>query len=396
MDWKHLPRITHRFSVWSHSVAMSLKRRLVWALIYALVLSFLPWTPPSLTSAAERAFQDAPASVMWAAPLALSVTGWTDEALSAVGLTPVYASENITLTMFKRDDGDALGYPLGVGPDPVHPGEAFLYYIHVTNTGTITATVMVTEFLPAGLTCGGNPGAVPGYEGGPNTNWGGYCADGVAAIFTLDYIGVPNAGLPAGRNSVLSILAIVQETLPNGYVFTNTANSYLVHDKADPSDIYTGTNDVTTTVSAAELMILKSATPDPVKAGEQVTFTLAISNSGSYTLTAPFTLTVVDNLPMGTNYVTQTPFPNTTQVVDTGAAVTWTVPFTSGGNADLAPGEILTASLVVTVDVPFTHTYPVTNADHHQERAICSRNHRSGLDVLDYGHQRRWRPGQRR
>ncbi len=338
-----------------------LRRRLPWALVYALLFSLLPWTPPNVTPAVERAFSNAP-TARWAAPLALSVSGWADRSLSALRLGPVYAGTNITLTLSKRDDGDSLGWSPGVGPDPVIPGATFVYYIQVTNTGSVSATVYISEELPSGLECGGSPGAVPGYEGGTNTSWFGSCADGIAQLFTGDAIAPPigpiGEGLPAGASAVLYILATVSSPLPDGAVITNTRDSYGAYATQEPAYNYTGTNAVTTTVYAPRLVISKTASPDPVEAGDELTFTVVVANGGSYTLTAPFTLTVVDNLDAATNYVRHTLFPGPGSAVVGTAAITWTVPVTS----DMLPGDSLTATLVLTVDVPFTHTWPITNA----------------------------------
>jgi uncharacterized repeat protein (TIGR01451 family) len=353
-------------SAWAHRARTGLRRKVACTLVYAILLTFLPWTPPSLTPAVERVLWDAPPAVQELAPLALTITGWADETLSALAPVPVYAGTNITLAVSKRDDGDSLGWPLGVvGPDPVVPGETFAYFYEITNTGSASATIVFTDILPVELACAGSAGALFSHRGGPNTYWLGSCLSGVVEIYTRDGLGAPfgpfGEGLPAGGHAVLYVQTTVRESLPDGHVFTNTQSSYWAVATQEP-DTYSGRNDVTTTVGAPRLAIAKTAWPDPVEAGGEVTFTLAVSNSGRYTLTAPFTLTVVDRYPLETSYVRHTGFPNATQVEAGGSAITWTVPFTAGGNAQLTPGETLTATLVVTVDVPFTHTHHVTNA----------------------------------
>jgi uncharacterized repeat protein (TIGR01451 family) len=358
-----LSRTKSSLATWVRRVRSDLRRKVACALIYALLFTFLPWTPPELTRTVERALQDAPASVQRLAPLALTITGWADEKLSALAPAPVYAGTNITMVVSKRDDGDDLGE--SVGPDPVAFGETLVYYVEITNTGSVSATVVFSDVLPSELECAGTPGAVVGYEGGLDTVWGGRCSNGVAVAYTSDILPPPvreGEGLPAGGHAVLYVETTLRDLLPDGYVFTNTRSSYVAYATQEMTYTYPGRNDVTTTVRAPRLAIAKTAWPDPVEAGSEVTFTLAVSNSGRYALTFPFTLTIVDRFPPETSYVRHTDFPDTTGTDVGTSVITWTIPFTSGGNADLVPGEMLTATLVVTVDVPFTHTYHVTNA----------------------------------
>jgi len=77
---------------------------------------------------------------------------------------------------------------MGVGPDPVVPGETFVYFIEITNTGSVSATILLTDVLPSELACASTD-SVDGYEGGPE--WFGYCSDGVVFVFSGDYIPPP-------------------------------------------------------------------------------------------------------------------------------------------------------------------------------------------------------------
>lgn len=53
---------------------------------------------------------------------------------------------------------------------------------------------------------------------------------------------------------------------------------------------------ITTAIKTADLAITKSDTPDPVTAGEQVTYTIGVTNQGPDGAT---NVTVVDTLPAG-------------------------------------------------------------------------------------------------
>ena len=91
--------IIHQYHSNKSSVKLALKSRLVGALIWAILFSFLPWTSPTWTPAVEQAFEHTPASVQWAAPLALSITGWTEQALSVLSPVEVAAAPPTTMTI---------------------------------------------------------------------------------------------------------------------------------------------------------------------------------------------------------------------------------------------------------------------------------------------------------
>jgi len=336
------------------------RQRLVYALVVALIASLLPWTPPPLTPIVRRAMSAAPQSAQWMAPLALGITGWADRAMASLGSVPVYAGDNITLTLSKRDDGLSLTPQLPVGPDPLIPGSSLIYYIEVTNSGSITATVHLTETLPEGLTCA-DAWRVPGYDGGADWYLAS-CSGRQVRLYTLDEINSAFFdGLGPGRSAVLYVVADVQWPLEDGYVLANATTSYEASASQEPAYTYSGSTEVTTTVHAPRLAIGKTVSPQQAWIGEEITYTLVVSNSGHYALTAPFTLTVVDPLPAGSSLVRYTSFPGTADIAASASAITWTVPFTSGGNADLVPGETLTATLVVAASQPFTHASYLTN-----------------------------------
>ena len=68
---------------------------------------------------------------------------------------------------------------------------------------------------------------------------------------------------------------------------------------SDPN-LSNNTSTVTTQVSqSVDLALVKSAAPNPVKAGQQLTYTLTATNNGPSNATG---VTIVDTLPAGTSY----------------------------------------------------------------------------------------------
>lgn len=261
-----------------------LKHKILVALVWALVFSFFPWSPSPVMPAVEQAFENAPQVARWAKPLALSITNWTDEALSAMmGPVSVNAGTNVTLTLSKRDDGPSVE-PVRVGPDPVAVGTILVYYVEITNTGKTTATVFFTETLPTELEC---VDADATHQTG-GADWFGGCLPDRTGLFirTQDSLGL-GKGLGAGQRAILYIQTQVRTGLSDGHIITNLATNYRAIAKNDPPYVYTGRNDVRTTVQASQsavdhFVILPIADH---QAGENFAITIAAVDQFNQTVT---------------------------------------------------------------------------------------------------------------
>jgi uncharacterized repeat protein (TIGR01451 family) len=166
-------------------------------------------------------------------------------------------------------------------PDPVIAGETLIYTVTVDNAGPSDAVnVVVTDTLPAGVTfvstsgCNNDPSGVP-------TCTLGTIAAGGSAQYTIEV--TVNAGTSG--------------------TITNTAS--VVSDATDPD---TGNNPTTenTTVNQpeADLLITKTDSPDPVTVGDNVTYTVVVSNGGP---DAAQNVVLTDTLPGGVTFVSATP-----------------------------------------------------------------------------------------
>ena len=173
-------------------------------------------------------------------------------------------------------------------PDPVVAGSDITYTIQVTNAGPDAATnVSLSDTTPANTTfLSVTPGAgwtcPPLPVGGTGTQM---CT---------------NPSLPVGTSSITLVLSVAAAT-PNGTVITNTAAV------SSPDDLVTGNNSgtTTTTVSAgANLLVLKSDSPDPVPAGGNITYTIIVRNDGPFAAT---NVSLSDVIPANTTFVSVTP-----------------------------------------------------------------------------------------
>lgn len=165
--------------------------------------------------------------------------------------------------------------------DPVSPDETFTYIITVTNNGPSTATnVVVTDTLPTGVTfvsassgCTHSAGTV------------------TCSITKLD------------ENSHAIFLITV--SVNNGVSGNIINNVYVTADEYDP-DTNSNSDSETTTVTSdpvANLRIEKSDNPEPITAGDQLIYTLTITNSGP---SNAVNVVVTDSLPGNVTFISAT------------------------------------------------------------------------------------------
>ena len=185
-------------------------------------------------------------------------TRWACTALGAI--------EEADLSIAKSDN-----------PDPVIAGNNLLYTVTVTNNGPSDAqNVVVTDTLPAGVTfvatngCAESPGGVP------------VCSLGTIA---------------AGATDQYSIGVTVDADTLTGNI--NNAAS-VTSDTTDPVPGNNSANEITTVQTQADLSIAKSDNPDPVIAGNNLLYTVTVTNNGP---SDAQNVVVTDTLPAGVTFV---------------------------------------------------------------------------------------------
>jgi uncharacterized repeat protein (TIGR01451 family) len=169
--------------------------------------------------------------------------------------------------------------------DPVAPGATLTYTLSISNEGPDDAlNVVVSDPLPAGTTFSAI--TVPG---------GWNCTTPAVGVN-----GTVNCSIPdfAPVSALISIDVVVG-ALPDGTLLTNTATVTSTTPDPDPNDNSSTTN-TTVTTPVATLTVTKTGAPNPVDAGNDLSYTITASNNGSVVLD---TATVTDPLPPGTTFV---------------------------------------------------------------------------------------------
>lgn len=204
--------------------------------------------------------------------------------------------------------------------DPVLAGANLTYILDITNNGPAAATgVTVTDNLPPAV----NLVSAASSQGG--------CTGTGTLTCTLGDIS------PGGAASITVVVNV-----PAGAAGTLANSATVSAGQADPNPANNTATAVTTISRAADLAISKSDSPDPVAAGQTLTYTLSAVNNGPSTATG---LTVSDTLPAGLTFISAS-----SGCSQAGGMVTCTVSsLASGGNAQYQVVVALPAGITGTL-----------------------------------------------
>jgi uncharacterized repeat protein (TIGR01451 family) len=279
----------------------------------SLAVGSVPFT---LTVAVDPAL--AAGTVLSNTATASSSTGDPDaNDLSDTATTTVAASADLSVT--KVDS-----------PDPVTAGNNIAYTITLANAGpSVAAGVSLSDPLPVGTTFVSL--ASPG----------GWDCSAVPPVGSGGTVTCTIATLPPGA-PVFTLTVAVNVGVPGGTVLTNVATA--TSSTADPLPGDESGAASTTVVAPvnADISVLKVDAPDPVAAGDNLTYTIQISNEGP---DDALTVTLDDPLPPGTTFVSLASpagWSCTPPAVGSGGTVSCSIPTLAIGTANF--------TLVVLVD----------------------------------------------
>ncbi len=161
--------------------------------------------------------------------------------------------------------------------DPIYAGETLTYTLSVNNAGPSTAAnLTVTDTLPASVT----------FQSASGTDW--TCGEASGTVTCT------RAALAVGAAPNIEITVTAPAAAGD---ITNQAA--VTADTDDPDTVNNNDSTTTTVLALADLSLTKTDSPDPVYAGQALTYTLGVNNAGPSTAE---NLTVTDTLPAGVTY----------------------------------------------------------------------------------------------
>jgi len=204
------------------------------------------------------------------------------------------------------------------GPsDPVQAGENFVYKITLTNEGLSDAqAVVVTDTLPTGTT----------FVSVDDSN----CSHSLGTV-TCSYPTVVDQD-----EIEINITVAADSDLVEGSTISNSASVTSDTDDPDPDNNEDDNDSVVERTS--DLLLTKSAAPQPVTAGTNLVYTLTVINNGP---AISDNVEITDNLPAGTSFVS----------ADTGCSESLGVVTCLAGSLDVDDSASFDVTVFVETDV---------------------------------------------
>gem|GEM_PF-2792875 len=255
-----------------------------------------------------------------------------------------------------QDAEDTASYPeadVGIektdDPDPVIAGNRLTYTITVTNYGpSDTYDVEIRDTLPDGVT---------------------YVEDDCNGIWRDTYWEWEVTELPAGSSVSCRITVSVDQSLPEGSTLVNTVE---IWDSPvdDPNGDNNSASETTDVITRADVSVEKADDPDPVVAGERITYTIVVTNGGP---SDAQNVVVTETYPSWFHFESASPEPdpgtNNVWSLGTLGAYDWvTIEIT--GTVDPATPEGTQLLNTVVADSDTQDDYPDDNSDEEETDVI--------------------------
>jgi uncharacterized repeat protein (TIGR01451 family) len=219
-----------------------------------------------------------------AAGTIITDTGTLTTTTRDINLNNNSATVNIAVAGAGQAD---LSVTNSASPNPVSAGSNITYAQTITNAGPAAATgVSLTETLPA------NTSAVS--LTGP-AGW--TCSTATLTCTTT-------AGLALNATASFNFVVAVSATAASGSTISQTGT---VASANDPNSLNNTATASVVVAASANLSVTNVASPVPVQAGNNITYTQVVANAGPSTATAA---TFTETTPTNTTFVSLTPIPS--------------------------------------------------------------------------------------
>ena len=251
-------------------------------------------------------------------------------------------TETLPVTVTVEEPDVDLNKSVQTPRDPVGAGDLVTYTLTLSNSGTWPAyDLVITDSLPTGLTFVATE-AFNVSDPSTATTGGDY------PMWTVSQLNV-------GGAVELTFTARVAADITASVTLTNTAwGAYDSQpgEPADERDYDVPPDTVPIETGAPALLLEKRAAPELVNAGEQLTYTLTVVNSGIVSAT---NVIITDTIPQHTRFADATgAYTGPTPDANPGSVVTWDL-----GTLDIGVPQSVT--LVVDVDSPLPNGLVITN-----------------------------------
>jgi uncharacterized repeat protein (TIGR01451 family) len=189
------------------------------------------------------------------------------------------------LTLVGSSTSADIVVSMTAAPNPVQAGNQITYTVTVHSNGpAATSSVTLTDTIPANTT----------FVSLAQTGTAWVCPAPSAAVSCTI------SSLPAGATTTFTLIVTVAAGTASGTVISNTASTSTSTPDPNPSNNSSTVNVTVASAGQYDLSVTSSASPNPVTAGNNITFLLNFANNGPNSVS---NVVYTDSVPANTTFV---------------------------------------------------------------------------------------------
>jgi uncharacterized repeat protein (TIGR01451 family) len=230
--------------------------------------------------------------VVTVSPVTLSGTQITDtDGVTSGSSDPNLANNTATVvTLVAAANTANIVVTNSAAPNPVQAGNNITYIVSVTNNGpSATTTITFNDAIPTNTTFVSFAQTGTAWSC-PSPGSGGKVTCTIAA-------------LPSGGTSTFTLVVTVGSGTASGTIISDTASTSTATPDSNPSSNTATANVTVAGAGQYDLSVIKTAAPNPVTPGNNITYTLKFANNGPNSAT---NVVYSDTVPVNTTFVSLT------------------------------------------------------------------------------------------